>query len=177
MKLDATLLQISAAVFIVYGGAFAYAPEWIGLIVTDSLPSTSQGMIDYRATYGGLQIGVGLFFAFMSLRRATVRTGLYGLFLLMSCMAGARYYGIQVDGQPTPMMLAFLGLELVVAVLAVWFVLADMLEARRQKRLAPSIEPPVVTPQLEPRAEESLPADGSSAKAAGGGDEPTAQRS
>ena len=86
--------------------------------VSDTLSSTSS-IIDIRATYGGMSIGVGSILYLLARGESTLRTGLLAVLLVMACMASARLYGIMVDGQPNGYMHLYLILALVAVGLSI----------------------------------------------------------
>ena len=105
-------ILINASIFVIYGSVFVFFPlEALNEVVTDTLSSTSS-IIDIRATYGGMSIGVGSILYLLARSESTLRTGLLAVLLVMACMASARLYGIMVDGQPNGYMHLYLILEL-----------------------------------------------------------------
>ena len=105
-------ILINASIFVIYGSVFVFFPlEALNEVVTDTLSSTSS-IIDIRATYGGMSIGVGSILYLLARSESTLRTGLLAVLLVMACMASARLYGIMVDGQPNGCMHLYLILEL-----------------------------------------------------------------
>jgi len=55
--------------------------------------------IDARATYGGTQIGMGLFLLWCRARRAAARAGLMLVFLISAWLALTRLYGFAIEGE------------------------------------------------------------------------------
>lgn len=70
MNLGSVLIRLNAAFFVVYGLAFVVAPEAVGRAITGSAPGTPSGVIDMRATYGGMTVAVGLALALQAARSA-----------------------------------------------------------------------------------------------------------
>ena len=64
MKFPTVLLWINAAFFLVFGALFLVAPGVFAELLTGATPATTNALIDIRATYGGMALGIGLFFAF-----------------------------------------------------------------------------------------------------------------
>jgi hypothetical protein len=124
MKLARLLLWLNALVFVVYGIGFVLAPEPLAIFVTGSAPDSTSGLIDMRATYGGLCLAVGLVFALLARDEATVRTGLIAVAIVMGGMAGTRTLGFVLDGDPNTLMVLYLATEILVVVLALWALLA-----------------------------------------------------
>jgi hypothetical protein len=125
VNLASLLIRLNAAVFIVYGVAFALAPETLSNLVTGGSPETPSGIIDMRSTYGGMSIGLGVLLVLTARDSRLHGLGLSAVLAVMSCMAGSRLLGIAVDGEPNSMMWAYLAVELLVAGIASWAIRAD----------------------------------------------------
>jgi hypothetical protein len=112
------LLWLSFPPFIAFGLLGVAAPRWLAGFVDISLDS-STALADFRAIYGGVPFGVGVF----------VLAGLYrerwlqpAIALDGMCVAAAglsRIYSSIVSATPSPIILLFAGVELYVAALAV----------------------------------------------------------
>lgn len=113
------LLWATAAFFVVYGLGFVFVPAVLGSLITGESPTSPSGMIDFRATYGGMTIAVGLILGACARRENTQSLGLWAIAVLMVCMAAGRTWGIVTDGSPNAMMIAYLVVEVVVFSLAV----------------------------------------------------------
>jgi hypothetical protein len=91
------------------GFAYLTAPRALAPLTGIDL-SSSEAVTDFRATYGGLQLGLGAFLMWCSTRRliepAIVLAG-----VVATCMVTGRVVGFLVDGKPTPLLLAAAGLE------------------------------------------------------------------
>ena len=120
MNFKTTLIWINALVFIAYGLGFVFFPETLGLLVTGSAPSTSSGVIDMRATYGGMTVGLGVLFGLSARDPRTVRLGVWGIIVVMIGMASGRLFGMIQDGTPNSIMYIYLALEIVMVILASW---------------------------------------------------------
>jgi Domain of unknown function (DUF4345) len=120
MSLGLLLIRLNAAFFVVYGLAFVFFPETLGRAITGSAPDTSSGVIDMRATYGGMTVAVGLALAWLGRSESKEAFGLYSIALVMLCMASSRLVGIVCDGDANSIMYAYLAAEVVVLVLALW---------------------------------------------------------
>ena len=118
--MPAGLLWLNAGVFLLYGIAFAIAPEAASHWVTGSVPDTSSGLIDMRSTYGGICIAVGIALAYAATSPALARFGLRLVALVMACMASTRLVGVVIDGTPNVVMWIYLGLEVTVLVLVLF---------------------------------------------------------
>ena len=106
---DRILITVSALIFVFFGAwlfAVPTALEAIGIQLT-----TPEAFIDIRATYGGLELGLAAF-----LLVAQARPAWHSAAMLLSalCVGGfglGRLSGIVIEGQGTPLMWFFLGLE------------------------------------------------------------------
>lgn len=125
MNFKTTLIWINALFFIAYGLGFLFFPETLGLLVTGSAPSTSSGIIDMRATYGGMTLGLGVLFGLSARDPRTVWLGVWGIIVVMICMAGARLFGMMQDGTPNSIMYIYFAVEVMIAVLAFWALRRD----------------------------------------------------
>lgn len=112
------IVYLNAVVFALYGLVFIFVPELMASFVTDGSPSTASGVIDMRATYGGMSLAVGLLLFHFAGRTELVAVGLLLVVVTMLCMAVGRVVGIVLDGSANTLMFVYLALELVVAGLA-----------------------------------------------------------
>jgi len=117
---QAAIVRVTAAVFAAYGIAFVCAPVVVSLYVTGSAPGSPSGVIDMRATYGGMSVAVGLLLFVLASKPERVESGLLAVVLLMLGMAAGRLFGIVVDGDGNALMYAYLALEVGMAGLAGW---------------------------------------------------------
>ncbi len=118
MKFATNFLRVTAVLFIVFGICFIVAPNFFSYALTQSEPWTSSALIDMRATYGGMGLGIGLAFWFLARQRETVIAGLVGAFLVLGATALARGIGFFADGAPNVFMLALFGAEILFVVLS-----------------------------------------------------------
>jgi hypothetical protein len=118
MKFSTNLLRVTAALFIVFGACFIVAPEFFASTLTGSEPWTRSALIDMRATYGGMGLGIGLVFWFCALQRETVIAGLVATFLVLGTTALARVIGFIADGSPNIFMQAMFAAEVLFVVLS-----------------------------------------------------------
>ena len=117
MKLDTFVIYLAAGFFIAYGIVFMLAPVAMSGLVTGSAPEGVSAMVDFRATYGGMTLAVGL--AILYLHRAThTRASLVLVAMLLSCMALGRVIGLIVDGSGNVLMYVYLVLEIAGSALA-----------------------------------------------------------
>jgi hypothetical protein len=117
MMLARAALILAAVVFVLIGVGFLIAPVSWASVVEIALP-TATARTDLRATYGGFDLGVGLFFGLCALRLEWIRPGLAALGLAAAGFGGGRLLGIVIEGSASPLMGIFVMLELTTAGLA-----------------------------------------------------------
>ncbi|MDT0594463.1 DUF4345 domain-containing protein [Glaciecola petra] len=115
MTVGKLVVFVGAAFFLIYGLAFTLIPIEMSSFVTDTSPTSSSGIIDMRATYGGMSIAIGLILVFLAKKDSTVHVAMGMLLWLMLGMAFTRVLGMLIDGNPNTIMYIYLGLELVLA--------------------------------------------------------------
>jgi hypothetical protein len=118
MGLAKILLWINCILFIAFGLAFAVTPQWFATLFTGAAPSTSSGMIDMRAVYGGVALAFAYLFAQCARNSTYTKLGVQSILAVMLGLAAARSLGIVLDGQPNVMILLLLASEIIMAVLA-----------------------------------------------------------
>ncbi len=96
MSLDAAYLALGALVTIGFGVAYLADSHAMGRMVGIALPSAGA-RADYRAIYGGAQVGVGFFFALAAWRPAWHQPGLAALALFALGFGIARVASLGVD--------------------------------------------------------------------------------
>lgn len=115
MRLARGYLLLMGAVFAVLGVLYAVAPT-IFLDATGFEGLAPEALTDYRATYGGLQIGIGGFLLWAALDASRHRAGFVALSIMFPAIAAARLYGLAVDGEWTNILVAALALEIILSV-------------------------------------------------------------
>lgn len=110
-----------SAIFFVYGLLFIFIPQEALQFVVQTKMGTNSGVIDIRATYGGMSVAVGLFLYVLAKEVNTLRLGLLSVFILMAGMALGRIVGMLLDGKPNGFMYLYLVLELFSCVLSFYF--------------------------------------------------------
>jgi len=118
MKLARFLVCASALIFILVGAGFLLIPSQYANVLEISLP-TAMARTEVRATYGGLELGFGVFLTLCVVRREWIRPGLWALALATGGFATGRLIGFLAEGTINNFMLVFLALEIVVTLLAV----------------------------------------------------------
>jgi len=97
MTLWRLILAVIALSYAGFGFAFLFKPDEWGALVSVAF-TTSAGRTDFRAVYGGLEFGVGVFLLLCALRREFVRLGLFASACALVAMATARSTGMLLDG-------------------------------------------------------------------------------
>jgi hypothetical protein len=91
------VLVLIALSFTGFGFASIFKPAEMTAITSVVVP-TAEARTDVRATYGGLEFGVGVFLLLCAFRHEFVRVGLFAAVCVLVAMATARTLGILVDG-------------------------------------------------------------------------------
>ncbi len=119
MTLAKVGLLFAALVFIGIGLGFLVAPVQLASVVEISLP-TPMARTDFRATYGGFDLAMGVFLALCALRPTWIRPGLLAVGLAAAGFGSGRLIGILVEGTATFLMVMFVALEAGVAFVALY---------------------------------------------------------
>jgi hypothetical protein len=105
------LLWLAAISFIGIGIGFLVWPDRLGALVEMPLIS-STARIDFVATYGGFQLGFGIFLALCARRPELARLGLLATGCGLAGFACGRIYGLATAaGAPEPIIYLYLALE------------------------------------------------------------------
>lgn len=108
----------TAAIFFVYGLLFFVIPVETFKFVVDGGVTSSSGITDMRASYGGMSVGIGVIMFLLAMNPQTIRMGLVSVFVVMFGMAFGRFLGILVDGDANSYMYIYLGLEVAASLVA-----------------------------------------------------------
>jgi Domain of unknown function (DUF4345) len=98
-------------VFAGLGLAFTFFSQQLGALVDLTL-STPRALTDFRAVYGGLELGIALFLGFCALRPHRVQRGLGAAAATLGAMGVVRAGAILSTGAWDGTTLCLLGLEL-----------------------------------------------------------------
>ena len=120
MKAAKFLVYAAGLFFVLYGVAFALFPVTLSVWVTGGSPSTSSGVIDLRATYGGMSVAVGAILLILGFHGEWISLGLWAIAIVLLAMAATRILGIILDGSPNLVMYIYLAAELLFASLALY---------------------------------------------------------
>ncbi|MCA9774713.1 MAG: DUF4345 family protein [Myxococcales bacterium] len=102
---------LTALAYAGFGLAFTLAPGTLASYVEIGLPSTPAA-VDFRAMYGGLELGVGIFLLYCAADRARVRVGLVAQIATLAGLAGVRAMGIFTAGSDVGLNPTLLATEL-----------------------------------------------------------------
>jgi hypothetical protein len=120
MPIGRAILWLDAAGFVAFGAAFAFWPAPVAALVDIALP-TPTARIDFAATYGGFELGVGAFLVACARRSDWVEAGLFAGGAALAGFALVRALTLLTVGGPvdTPIYVA-LALELTGVALNWW---------------------------------------------------------
>jgi hypothetical protein len=142
------LLALIALSYVVFGFVFLFNPNEMAAILGLGL-AVDGARTDFRAMYGGLEIGVGAFLLICALRREFVRVGLFASACALMAMATARSVGLLLDGVVLVQVLIAIS-EWVGGIAATWG--AVMATPDRDSVPAPFEDPTPDSPPLPPAA-------------------------
>ena len=111
------VLAVAAFAFTALGLLFSVAPHWTASTVDIMLP-TNTATIDFVATYGGFQIGFGIFLFTCLARPEHVRLGLLASGYAVAGFGVTRALGLLVLGGAEPVLYGALAFETVCATVA-----------------------------------------------------------
>jgi hypothetical protein len=114
------VLLFSGIGFLGFGAAYMLWPSRMAALTDLALP-TASARADFAATYGGLQLGFGVFLLACTRVTAWVEPGLWAAAAALGGIAGVRVLAILLSGgRVRSTIYAGLGLELLGLVLNVW---------------------------------------------------------
>jgi hypothetical protein len=120
------VLGLSALTYAGFGAAFLVAPVPMAAYVGIQLPEPSA-VIDFRATYGGFELGLAAFLAWCLAARDRVRAGLLLSALTIAGFGVTRLIGLAFDGPVRQAIYIALALEwtgIIVTSAALWHLAA-----------------------------------------------------
>jgi hypothetical protein len=115
------LIYLSGAVFLFFGLAFLIAPEYFGSMV-DMEFSKPNALIDIRATYGGMLLGIAVWFFYCG-KTNRVSEGLFSSFLMVSGLLLGRITGTIISGSPNKVTVFFLISEVFISAILLIFII------------------------------------------------------
>jgi hypothetical protein len=119
MRSARVFLAVMAGVLGCYAIPFLARPDLLGRLV-DWDYRGPNAYAEVRAFYGGLELGLALFFGWAALHPPAVRTALVAFALCFGCAGLARGWGMAEFGLSGPTQPAAAAVEVVTAGLAVW---------------------------------------------------------
>ncbi len=117
MNLERFVIFLAAGFFLLYGVAFSISPETMARIITGAKPAGISALVDFRATYGGMTIAVGVSLFYLYLIHQA-RACLVIVVIILLSMAATRTIGLFVHGSGNLAMYLYLVLELLGSALA-----------------------------------------------------------
>jgi hypothetical protein len=112
------VLVLNGVVYLGFGAVSLLSPETIAG-PAEYILSSLAAFTEFRAFYGGYELGTGAFLLLCATRRKWWRIGLMASVLLIGGTGAGRIYGLITDGQPTIVQLLALSAEATATVLAV----------------------------------------------------------
>ena len=112
-------LRVSAAILITYAFAFLAVPDLLGKLVgfTHHSPNT---LVEVTAFYGGLELGMAIFFLWSAKTKRRSRHALMMVFLVFLYAGLARFFGIARFGFEGPSQPVVAALEIGWSLIAYW---------------------------------------------------------
>lgn len=117
MSFARAYLRVVGVMGLFFGLVYLLAPEAM-THPTGFGPLGPNALTDVRATYGGLQIGAGLFLLWAAADAARVRIAVILQALTIGAVALCRLTGILIDGSPNSFLLSALVTEVAFTALA-----------------------------------------------------------
>ncbi|HCP44578.1 MAG TPA: hypothetical protein DIU15_00860 [Deltaproteobacteria bacterium] len=115
---DRILVLLSGAIFLFFGAWLFTIPtalEGIGIQLT-----TQEAVIDVRATYGGLELGLAAFFFIAQGKPSWYRPSLFAAALAIAGFGACRLLGMALAAEAPPLMVFFFVIEVVAASVLIW---------------------------------------------------------
>lgn len=118
MDYQTILLWLNAIVFAAYGVAFIFWPAAMAQGTSGAAPGNDAARTDVRSTYGGCMTALGLWFGWATATQTAITAALMLVLFIMLGMAGARIWGMLVDGNSNGYIKLALGAELLMVALS-----------------------------------------------------------
>ena len=125
MTIGRISLTLSVLVFGALGLAFLLWPVAMAGLVDITLP-TSTAIIDFQATYGGLEIGLAIFFAYCAAVNRLIHPALLVQALSLGGLALGRIIGLLQVGSAPPLIYGLLLAELSGCALGVFALIREL---------------------------------------------------
>lgn len=114
---------INLVTFLLFGLGFIFFPETLSLYITDTAPTTTSGITDMRATYGGISLGFAILLGITSRNSKLFSIGTKASILVVGGMAFGRIIGMMQDGSPNKFMYINLALEIIIVIIGLLLLL------------------------------------------------------
>jgi hypothetical protein len=111
-----TYLWINGIFFTIFGAGFLIAPQTLSAFLTKAPAASSRSLVNMRALYGGMCLGIGNFLIYTALSHGAGFLGVTAAVLIMSGISVGRAAGIILDRGASVVMLATLSVELTSAI-------------------------------------------------------------
>jgi len=98
------LIALVGGSFILFGIAYLAQPEAV-LALTGSFQLDSNALTDSRATYGGIQLGLGMYLLLLLRRNDGIASALLLLGVALTTVGASRIAGYLIDGDVSIMHL------------------------------------------------------------------------
>lgn len=125
-------LAVTALAFGGFGLWLLVSPQ--ALSVVGIALTTPTASIEIRSFYGGLELGLAVFFAFAAARPAWFAPALTAQVAIFFAVVFARLFGIALDGRPDGLIFLLMGSELVGGLLGVFAMARLAAEGSRLRR-------------------------------------------
>lgn len=125
------LFLILCALAFIYIGLATFHNPVAALAPVEITPLTVSAFNELRASYGGLQIGIGLLLLAGALLPSLTRPALLAQALMVGGLAAGRLVSIGLDGLPNGFVLMLLALESTIALLSAVFLVWGKDPARK----------------------------------------------
>jgi hypothetical protein len=112
LTLDRITVALAALLFLGLGAAFTLWPVPMAAVVGIELHSATA-LTDLRAVYGGMNLGLGIYFIIAFTTAGGRRSALTALIAIFAGLGTIRVVGIAVDGPQDPITYVLLGGEVV----------------------------------------------------------------
>ncbi len=118
-KLTKGLLIFFGIVLLAYALTFLVRPQTLGEI-TGFTETSPNALVEITAFYGGLELGLALFFFWSAMKRERYQVALTAFIFIFLCAGLARLLGIILYGFEDPSQPIVAGVEIIFPVMAFW---------------------------------------------------------
>ena len=119
MRAARIFLGVMAGILVCYAVPFLFSPQLLGSLVQLEFREPNA-YVEIRAFYGGLELGLALFFAWAAASPRLVAPALTGFTLFFGCAGLARWWGVWSFGAADASQPVVASLEVVAAGFAVY---------------------------------------------------------